>query len=206
MDGLSENEREELYFAKLIKWLLVSTLQFRSRKLTTFDGLLSWLIAKIPVLNFLPIHKFLSNDQSLEQEGYIISKMFLLCNIIFEFWPLHNENICHHQKQWNVKPATNAKKNIWNGGKKWEYDGVDVFPCPSTPRRDYNGFEAIAAPTTITKIVFKKGDALYTRFFRNLSRYKVNCGTPSMQPCMIPFERTLHLKVFGKVLLSPFEF
>ena len=66
-----KRKREELYFAKLIKWLLVSTLQFRSRKLTTFDGLLSWLIAEIPVLNFLAIHKFLSNDQSLEEDGQV---------------------------------------------------------------------------------------------------------------------------------------
>ena len=71
-----KRKREELYFAKLIKWLLVSTLQFRSRKLTTFDGLLWWLIAKIPVLNFLAIQKFLSNDQSLEEDGQVQKWIF----------------------------------------------------------------------------------------------------------------------------------
>ena len=71
-----KRKREELYFAKLIKWLLVSTLQFRLRKLTTFDGLLSWLIAKIPVLNFLAIQKFLSNDQSLEEDGQVQEWIF----------------------------------------------------------------------------------------------------------------------------------
>ena len=47
---------------------------------------------------------------------------------------------------------------------------------------------------------------LYTRFFQNLSLLKVNGGTPSLHPCMVPIERALHLKVFGQVLVAPFEF
>ena len=48
--------------------------------------------------------------------------------------------------------------------------------------------------------------ALYARFFQNLSGFKVNGGIPSMHLCMVPFERALHLEVFGQVLASPFEF
>ena len=90
----------------------------------------------------------------LEEDGQVQKWIFENVSSKYNFLTTFTKNICHHQKQRNVKPATTAKKNIWNGSKKWEYDGVDVFPCPSTPRRDYyNGFEA-AAPTTITKIVF----------------------------------------------------
>ena len=42
----------------------------------------------------------------------------------------------------------------------------------------------------------KRLNALYTRFLQNLSRLKVNGGTPSMQLCTVPFEGALHLEVF----------
>ena len=45
-----------------------------------------------------------------------------------------------------------------------------------------------------------------TRFFQNLSRFKVNGGILSMHPRMVPFERALYLEVFGQVLVAPFEF
>ena len=48
--------------------------------------------------------------------------------------------------------------------------------------------------------------SLYTRFFQKWSLFKVNGGTPSMHPCMVPFERALYLEVFDQVLVSPFEF
>ena len=46
----------------------------------------------------------------------------------------------------------------------------------------------------------------YTRFLQNISPFKVNDGISSMHPCMVPFERALYLKVFGQVLVAPFEF
>ena len=55
-------------------------------------------------------------------------------------------------------------------------------------------------------LLTKWGTALYTRFFQNVSLLKVNGGTPSMHPYMVPFERALYLEVVDQLLLSPFEF
>ena len=43
-----------------------------------------------------------------------------------------------------------------------------------------------------------KNDSIY----ENLSRFKVNSGTPSMHLCMVPLEAALHLEVFGQVMVS----
>ena len=45
----------------------------------------------------------------------------------------------------------------------------------------------------------------YIRFFQNISCFKVNGGFLNMHPCLEPFERALHLKVFGQVLVALFE-
>ena len=61
---------------------------------------------------------------------------------------------------------------------------------------------------TVNEIGFLLDNAisLYTRFFQNLSHFKVNGVIQSMHLCMVPFERELHLEVFGQVWVSPFEF
>ena len=48
--------------------------------------------------------------------------------------------------------------------------------------------------------------AQYTKFFQNLSLYKVNGGISRMKPCLVPLERALLLTVFGQVVVAPFEF
>ena len=89
-------------------------------------------------------------------------------------------------------------KGFWDQKNAWYPD----FLCQKLFYKSGKG------PPTGTKMRENRGDhsAQCTRFFQNLSRFKVNGGIPSMHLCMVPFERALHLEVFGQVLVSPFEF